>query len=403
MRLPGPGALDLTYCTNIHRGESLDEVRDAVTRFVVPVKARVSPDARFGVGLRLSSQATDELVADKRALAAFCELFEEHGLYVSTLNGFPYGQFHGTRVKQAVYRPDWRESARVDYTLGLGVVLAAMLPAGEAEGSISTVPGAFKDRSTAEGEIAEMVHHLVKAAAGLTRLEESTGKRIALALEPEPRCFLETIAETVSFFEERLFRAESIRQFADWSGVPQGRAEAELRWHLGVCFDACHLAVEFEDAADALGRLRSAGIRIVKHQISAGLEVSGGALREVIASLAPFDDGVYLHQVVEKRGETLTRFTDLPEAIAAAEQRGSFDAIWRIHFHVPLFHPELGPFGSTRSFAADILRDVAKHRDTRHLEVETYTWDVLPEAFRSLDVVDAIAREIAWAREQLGG
>ena len=59
---------------------------------------------------------------------------------------------------------------------------------------------------------------------------------------------------------------------------------------------------------------------------------------------------------------------------------------------------QLAPFASTQSFIRDVL---AIHRESpvsSHLEVETYTWDVLPEPFRSGSVDEAVARELAWVR-----
>jgi hypothetical protein len=138
------GGSHLGYCTNIHPGESWDEIRANLGRYVPEVKRRVSPDAPFGLGLRLSCLAARQL-AGPESLAEFADFLRRESLYVFTINGFPYGPFHGTRVKEDVYLPDWRDEERLEYTNLLADLLAQWVPAGTASGgSISTVPGAFR-------------------------------------------------------------------------------------------------------------------------------------------------------------------------------------------------------------------------------------------------------------------
>jgi sugar phosphate isomerase/epimerase len=400
MRLPAPGAPHLTYCTNIHPGERWAEVRENVARHVAAVKARVAPDEPFGVGLRLSARAAAELTAPA-ALEDFRALLADAGLYVFTINGFPHGTFHGVAVKEKVYLPDWLDDERLAYSDTLAALLAALLPDG-LDGTVSTVPGAFKPRVRGAADVAAMSDRLVRHAAALWRLRERSGKTIALALEPEPCCHLETVAETVAFFETSLFAAPAVARLAALTGLARPDAEAALRRHLGVCFDACHMAVEYEDAGDALAALADAGIAIGKIQVSAGLEVTlDGADDPLAAALAPFAEGVYLHQVVERRaGSPLLRHLDLPDALAALRSsRGARE--WRIHFHVPLFLERLGAFRNTQPYLRDLLGRVRATAPTAHLEVETYTWDVLPEEHRRLAIDDAIARELTWVRDQL--
>lgn len=391
MRLAGSAA-HLTYCTNIHPGESWPAVRANVEQHVVAVKARVCPDAPFGVGLRLSARAAEEL-HQPRELAAFQAFLKESGLYVFTINGFPYGAFHETRVKENVYLPDWRDPARGRYSACLAEILAALLPDGMA-GSVSTVPGAFRSAAPTADDAARIAAEIVDHAATLVALLETTGKEITLALEPEPMCLLETSDEAVRFFEEHLFSVPMRARLASRTGQSPAQAEESLHKHLGVCFDACHAAVEFEDARASLGALEHAGIAIAKIQITTALEanVDEAARRE----LARFADEVYLHQVVIERGGTLERYVDLPDAL-----KSGADGLWRIHFHVPVFQRELGPFQNTQPHLQDVLAVVRERGVTRHLEIETYTWDVIPEAFRAGDAVSAIAREIAWTRAEL--
>ena len=406
MKQPLPGAPHLTYCTNIHAGETWPEVRQNLERYVVAVKQRVAPNEPFGVGLRLSAVAAEALAAPGE-LEAFRAFLSAHGLYVFTINGFPYGPFHGTRVKDDVYLPDWLDPLRVTYSDRLAGLLAELLPAG-VEGSVSTVPGAFKARVGGAADVARMADLMLQHVATLHRIRERTGREIALAPEPEPFCHLETIAETVAFFEGHLFSAAAVTRFAGLSGLPRPEAEAWLRQTLGVCFDACHMAVEFEDPAAALATLARAGIRVAKIQISAGLRVpfGGGDDRARLEALRPFAEGVYLHQVTERRGDQLTRYLDLPEALAkgAPGETVAGDAghrEWRIHFHVPLFLERLGLFLNTQDYLREVLAIVRRTAVTPHLEVETYTWDVLPEEYRREDIVTAVARELDWVRGHL--
>ncbi|MGH7266175.1 MAG: metabolite traffic protein EboE [Candidatus Rokuibacteriota bacterium] len=404
MKLAAPGQPHLTYCTNIHAGETWAEVRANLERYVLAVRGQVAPDRPFGVGLRLSAEAADTL-ARPDELAAFRDFLARHRLYVFTINGFPYGVFHGRRVKEDVYLPDWLDDARLRYTDRLATLLADLLPAEPGlEGSVSTVPGAYKPRVRDTGDAARMAARMLRHAATLHGLHERTGKLVTLALEPEPCCHMETVAETIRFFEAHLFAADAVAGFARQTGLPPGAAEAALRRHLTVCFDACHMAVEFEEPHAALRALRSAGIRVGKIQISAGLRVRvdprDGGLR---SALEPFAEGVYLHQVVERRDGGLTRFADLPDALATLDRGGEEVREWRIHFHVPLFREDLGRFTSTQGYLVQVLDLLRVEAHSPHLEVETYTWDVLPEEHRREDIVVAVARELRWVLDGLAG
>jgi sugar phosphate isomerase/epimerase len=362
------------------------------------VRRQVAPDQPFGVGLRLSAVAAAAL-AEPTAMAELKALLATSDCYVFTINGFPYGPFHGRRVKEAVYQPDWRHDERVTYSDRLADLLVELLPDDpELDGSVSTVPGTFKPLAEAPGAIDDIARNLIRHAAHLVGIRERTGRTIALALEPEPWCYLETIDETVRFFEQHLFGAAAVRQLSELTGLAPNDAEAALRRHLGVCYDVCHAAVEFEDPAASLQALEAAGIGVPKLQLSAALRIAAVG-PETAAQLRPFDEPVYLHQVIERRGDCLTRHLDLPDALANVA--GSAGAEWRVHFHVPIFLAELRDFSTTQAFLREIL---ARHRQqpiSRHLEVETYTWDVLPAHYRQVDVANAIARELAWVIEQL--
>ncbi len=289
----------LTYCSNIHPGESWAEVRANLGRHVLAVRDRLAPDGSFGVGLRLSARAAAELSAPA-ALAEFKDFLARHRMYVFTVNGFPYGAFHGTRVKEEVYLPDWRDPERLRYTNLLADLLAALLPDDPTiEGSVSTVPGAYKPALAGPGDVAAMVEQLLQHVAHLVQLRARSGRLVSLALEPEPHCFLETIDEVVAFFEGHVHGPAAVARVMELTGLDRGGASRALRDHLGVCLDLCHAAVEFEQPADCVGRLARSGIRVLKMQISAGLRLPR-LDPDALQALSRFDDAVYLHQVVQQ-------------------------------------------------------------------------------------------------------
>lgn len=392
------GSSHLSYCTNIHPGETWDEIRANLERYVPGLRRRLSPDAPFGLGLRLSAVAAEEL-ARPDVLETFEDFLRRESLYVFTINGFPYGPFHGTRVKEDVYRPDWRQDARLDYTNRLADLLVRWLPGDGESGSVSTVPGAFRAAVAGPADVSLIADQLLRHAAHLVELERRTGRRIVLALEPEPCCLLETVEETVKFFREHLHSRQAAASLARLTGLDVDRALEALRAHLGVCLDLCHAAVEFEEPARCFEQLEDAGIAVAKIQVTAGLHVP--RMSEATATaLHKLEDAVYLHQVVERGADGLHRYADLGEALAGGRwQHGAHE--WRVHFHVPVFLEQLDGFASTQPFVREALR---LHRDrsrSPHLEVETYTWSVLPVGHRSAPVSDAIAREIDWVRKEL--
>jgi hypothetical protein len=392
--------LHLTYCTNIHPAEGW-AATDAVLRRIAPaLKARVSRHAPFGLGLRLGAREARELLEGDR-LEEFRSFLEDEGLYVAILNGFPYGPFHGEPVKTNVYAPDWRTDARVDYTLDLAAILAALLPEG-ASGGISTVPLSYKrwmDKDDAAGwEL--LTRQIIRVAERLVRIDRETGRSIHLDLEPEPDCLLETSGETVEFFE-RWLRPVGAEDLAGRLGVSVADATECLLEHVQVCFDCCHCAVEFEDPSSALASLHHAGIRIGRVQLSSALmlEMPETALELAAANarLEAFVESTYLHQVVDRCGTELTRFADLDEAIRAAAPAPGCER--RIHFHVPLFTSEYEGLRSSQRVVQDVLDRARAGALTQHLEIETYTWSVLPDALRA-EITDSIGREYEWVLAQ---
>lgn len=390
-----PEAIHFTYCTNIHPGESWAEVFANVRGHLPEIRANMSSSGPFGIGLRLSAEAANELVAPNE-LAAFKAYLTAENAYVFTINGFPYGQFHGVRVKENVYGPDWASEDRLEYTNRLAVILAALLPEGE-EGSISTVPGTFS--AWAEGRVDAIAENLVRHVAYLDDLHVRTGRLIRLALEPEPCCFLETIDETVRFFADHLHSQRAADLLARLTNHSAEHAARLLQIHLGVCYDVCHAAIEYEDPQDSIAALRANNIGIYKLQLSSALRVAQVDARTP-QLLAPFGEPTYLHQVVGRQDGVLHKWLDLPAALGDIE--AAHGSEWRVHFHVPVFLDRLQDFDTTQFFLRDILAIHRQSPISRHLEVETYTWDVLPEDYRGVTVGQAIARELNWVREALG-
>jgi sugar phosphate isomerase/epimerase len=400
VRLPSHPDLHLTYCTNIHPGDGWDAVSANLRKYAPPLKARFAPDSPFGLGLRLSARDVRELRQGDR-LREFRAFLDAEGLYVAIINGFPYGQFHGTHVKAAVYAPDWRDAARVAYTGDLIEALRVLLP-DAVDGGVSTAPMSYKPWMAAAGagSWTDIVRNVVRIAEALVRVAESDGKTIHLDIEPEPDCSIENTNETIEFFEQRLLPLGA-PMLAGALGVSADRAREHLLEHIRICFDCCHFAVEFEDAAAALDRIRGAGIRIGRAQLSSALDVilpdDPAEHARVRERLGAFADAVYLHQVVERRTDGLRHYLDLPDAL---ERPRDPDArAWRIHFHVPLFAADYGVLGSTQRYVADVIGLLLRTGATRHLEIETYTWEVLPSGLK-MDLLESIAREYEWVLSQ---
>jgi len=358
----------LTYCTNIHPAESWDDTFANVRRYVPAVKKKVSPQDPFPIGLRLSGRAAAEL--DITAAKQFKEWCRENNCFVPTINGFPYGTFHHVPVKQDVYLPDWRNPERLHYTKKLAQYLAVWLPEG-LKGSISTVPVGFKD-CIGQDDVAIVRRHLMSALEFLQETAQKTGKEILLAIEPEPACYLETTMDVVRFFEKL-------------------KLPGTLRPFLAVCYDCCHQALQFESPADSLDLLGANDIRIGQVQVSSALRLEHSDIK----CMQRFCEPCYLHQTVgRRRNGTFLRYHDLDQALSAPAD----DVLeWRIHFHIPVFVDRLTECSSTQPFLKKILplfgADIS-------LEVETYTWTVLPPDLQTTTVTDSIVREIEWVKKQ---
>ena len=396
------GRIHLTYCSNIHPGESWSEVAAALADSLPQVRAHLKVAGPFAVGLRLSAAAARDL-EDPEALQRFVAFLHDGDYYVPTINGFPYGAFHGTRVKERVYLPDWRSQERLDYTNRLAAILVRLASArGLSTASISTVPGAFRSSVKSADDVRTMTERMLAHAAFLTRLRRETGVTVALAIEPEPACYVETTQEAIVFFRDWLFAPSRIAAAAAATGI--GLAKDDVARHVGVCLDACHMAVEFEDAEAAVNAITEAGIRLCKVQVSSALRLSRvSGDRRPQQLLGGFAEDTYLHQVVSASARGLARFDDLPDALGAAQQTEGEREEWRVHFHVPVFLDRMAGFDTTQSYLASLLDTVKRRSACDCFEVETYTWDVLPPEYRTTDVCTAIARELAWAQSVLDG
>jgi hypothetical protein len=389
----------LSYSTLVHPGDNWELMEHSLRTYVPQVKKRVSPNEPFGLSLRLAAPSAEALVKDKKAREGLKSFMAENDLYLYTVNAFPYGQFKDTIVKEQVYEPDWRSEERTQYTINVADILADCAPEGLAS-SIQTAPLGFKPRVTGPDVVASYTEHVMRVAAHLVKIEQRTGKTVTLGLEPEPRCFLETTDETIEYFTNHLYSGRSAERLAKLAEIPVSDAIAALRRHLGIVFDIGHQAVGFEDIPASLQKLVDAGVPILKLQEVAAMHMPH-VTDETIEALQRFAKTVYLSQTVEKKDGKLTRFLNLEDAFAARKADPG-PREWRTHFHVPVFLDDLGgKFGTTRFALEQALKMHKEKPLSGQLEIETYTWDVLPEHLKTGDIVDYVCREIEWVRGQL--
>jgi sugar phosphate isomerase/epimerase len=379
----------VTYCANVHPGESVPDLLAALDA-AAAVRGRLGL-SRMAVGMWLSRPALDELGAAGGAARVADELARRE-LEVFTFNGFPYGNFHAPVVKRAVYHPDWTEGARRDYTLALAEILARVAPRDVDQATISTLPLAHRDElADVDSAAAAALEQLCRLAADLARLADRTGVRVRVLCEPEPGCLIETTADAVAWWCEALPAAAG-----------RARVGREIvAAHLGLCFDTCHQAVAFEDPAASLDALAAAGVPVGKMQLSSALVIPAPGSPEGRAALARFAEPRFLHQVrAEGDGGPPSAADDLDQTDRLPDDRP-----WRIHFHVPIHRADVGQVGTTRDFLSGALAWLrAPGRALPHLEVETYTWSVLPEEERPRDTPSlcaGIAAELAWVGQEL--
>jgi sugar phosphate isomerase/epimerase len=374
-RHPDGSTVHLAYCTNVHPAETLDGVLAQLRDHCEPVRRRLGRD-RLGIGLWLAQDAAATLAADPAALRGLRDALDRRGLEVVTLNGFPYEGFGAEEVKYRVYRPDWSDPQRLEYTTALARILTVLLPDDVTEGSISTLPLAWRTTP----DIRPALDALRRLGERLDAVAELTGRTVRVAVEPEPGCVVETTGDAL----------------APLTAIGHPR--------LGVCVDTCHLATSFEDPDTALDALTAAGVPVVKAQLSAALHAEHPHLPEVREALAAFAEPRFLHQTRTLTAAGLRGTDDLDEAVTGDALPDG--APWRAHFHVPLHAAPAPPLTSTLPVLKSALARLAggPHPLTRHLEVETYTWQALPPELRPRTrdrLVDGIAAELTLARDLL--
>lgn len=379
----------LAYCTNVHPGETVAAVRESLDSVTTEVKAAVSPDAPLGVGLWLAHDVARALATDGLARDEFRRFLVARGLHAFTLNAFPYGGFHRARVKEQVFRPSWAEPARAEYTIQCAEVLAALLEDGE-EGSISTVPLGMVAAGFTAPDRGAAVAALRATADRLLRIADGTGRRIVLSLEPEPCAALDTIAAATRFLDAEVFAGDADPR----------------RAVLGVCIDACHEAVLFQDPAATVAACVDTGVRVGKVQVTSALQVERPALHaDAIARLRSFDEGRYFHQASSRLSDGSVEVASDLEPFFIGRALDPSVEVARVHFHVPVFAAPTGALRTTRDELAALLGAVRDAALTDQFEVETYTFEVVPEAERAAlgasSLAGAIARELEWTRAAL--
>ena len=394
----GNGYGHLTYSTLVHPGDTWPEMKNSLVTYVPEVKKRFSPDAPMGVSLRLANASVEELLAKPEERTWLEKFLEDNNLYIFTVNAFPYGPFKGEIVKERVYEPDWTTEARTKYTMHIADILAEVTNQ-PVEPTIQTAPLAYRPKANTPEFLANFNENIYRVIAHLMNLEKRTGRRIKLAVEPEPYCFLETIPETVQWFNEKIYSLAAAERIAKLSGEPLSEVFGATRRYLGVVLDICHQSVAFESIADDIDQLSQAGIPIFKLQEAAALRVDQ-VDAEIVTELKKYTGTIYLSQTTELRNGVITRYLNLEDAIAAWESDPG-PREWRTHFHVPVFLQDLGPFQTTRSGIDDALRIHARIPLSTHLEIETYTWDVLPEHLKTGDITEYVVRELEYVRDEL--
>jgi sugar phosphate isomerase/epimerase len=400
--------LRLAYCLNLHPAEDLAGVRAGLERITQPLRERLGVDEAFGVGPWLPASVAGELAADRGALDRFAGELADGGLDAFTFNAFPFGGFHREGLKRDVFKPTWLEPERLAFTCHAADVAAACARARGAEDaerhlSISTHAGGHGDHLPETEQRVECATLLARAVSYLAGLEAEGAPRIVLGVEPEPRSAAGDTAEWAELHPEW---AERIAAALDRSD-----AEALVQRHLGLCLDACHAAVEFEDPAEVVGRAVAARAPLAKLQFSNALRLlDPGADPEGAAALLAMDEPVYLHQLAGLSGDGALRLglDDLSdwEQLSEPERDAWRNAAeWRCHFHVPVNLggplPGSGGLSTTRELSDDVLDAVLARRDAwgtpeLHVELETYTWSILPDATRGAGaLVDGLEREYA--------
>jgi sugar phosphate isomerase/epimerase len=386
MKIGETTPIHLTYSLNVYPCSSLKDIEQNIFTHAVSAFKNVTEQTGntgpFGVGLFIPAHLTKEFLEQ---CAELKERLDREGLYVFTINGFPYGAFHDKRIKENVYKPDWSCEERLLYTNALAHILADLL-IDDTEGSISTVPVTFKPWAD-EALLTKAVMHLMDAAAELNTIQKEKGKRIAIALEPEPGCYLETTDDVVEFFTQILIQ-QGVTYLSEEYGYDPDDAEEIIHNHIGICIDTVHSAVMFEDPKDMIDTVTSHNIRPVK--IHLGGAVSFNNQESPTQDIIPYCDEIYLHQTsILDESDEKHFFIDLPQALETFPT-----GEWRVHFHVPLSAELKGGLASTASLVTRDFLLRAADAGVRHFEAEIYTLTLMPGFDGNIE--QAMADELVW-------
>lgn len=392
-------AYHITYCTNIHPGKNWEETFLNLKKFVPQIKQEVSGQKPFGIGLRLSNNASEELGFGDNLLE-FQNWLSNNDCYVFTMNGFPYGSFHNSVVKDQVHTPDWTTKERLVYTKRLFEQLKLLLPK-DMDGGISTSPISYKHwfdtNEAVDVAFQKGAAHLSEIAEQLYKVEQESGKYLHLDIEPEPDGLIENTQEFVNFYIKYLIPIGK-KHLVSKINVSEVEAENIIKRHITLCYDVCHFSLAFETPAYTFEALDKLGVSVGKIQISAALKVlfEEGKENQIWESLERFNEPTYLHQVTEKLNGTVKVYNDLPIVLEQREQHKEL----RAHFHVPIFLENFDYLNSTQDQIIETLDYIKNKPVSSHLEVETYTWDVLPASLK-LDLAQSITRELNWLKDIL--
>jgi hypothetical protein len=395
----GKGLGHLTYSTLVHQTDNWDQLWRSVNTYLPAVKARVAPNQKFGVCLRTSAPSVELLSAEPSKRADLKKFFADNDLYLYTANAFVYGVFKKQIIKEDVYEPDWQTPERREYTKKVANLLADLAPEG-INPSIQSAPLGFKPKVTGDDVVEAYTSNVIDVVAHLVELKKKTGKTVTLGLEPEPRCYLETTDETITYFKNHLFSGATAKRLARLTGLNEAEAHQAMRDYTGVVFDIGHQSVGYEDIPVSLQKLVDNGVQIVKLQEAASMHIPN-VTQKTVDGLQSFAKTIYLSQTCQQKDGKRTWFLNLEDAFEAF-QKDPGPREWRTHFHVPVFLKDLGDLFGTTRFALE--QALAVHKKTPlspHLEIETYTWDVLPDHLKTGDIVEYVTRELDWVKGQL--
>lgn len=387
-----------TYCTNIHGGKNWELTFNDLKTYIPKIKKEVSQNSPFGIGLRLSNKASQELQTQTN-LIEFKEWLEANNLYVFTMNGFPYGNFHDEVVKDLVHAPDWTTNERVTYTKRLFNQLAYLLPKGQ-DGGISTSPLSYKHWHKTETDkehvYTEGAKHLAEIVLHLVNIESETSKYLHLDIEPEPDGMLENTEEFLAFYNGYLLSITN-KIIQKTIGVNSEKATELIHRHITICYDVCHFSLAFEEPKDTFETLKKHHIKVGKIQVSSALKINfNGQNDDVLwGALENFNESTYLHQVTENIDGVVKVYNDLPLVLKQKKNHSEL----RAHFHVPIFLDTFNHLQSTQNQILKVMDYLKTDAISNHIEVETYTWNVLPDNLK-IPMDQSIIRELNWLLEQ---